>query len=119
MDASSSWWLFGDVDGPEGGRFDFARTVALAVTIVSVVGHADTKASNSESRSRERLSSESVNHVVRLRQLTGEYFKNFAVHSVYSVGSPPSPYTNRVCLSMASTGLRVRPVRINSAVLIE
>jgi hypothetical protein len=38
---------------------------------------------------------------------------------VYRVCMPPSPYTNRVCLSMASTGLRVETVRIDSAVLME
>ena len=111
--------LLGDVDGSGGGGFDFARTVALALAIMSVVGHADTKAFNAGALMSERLSSESVNHVVRLRQSTGEYPKNFVAHFVYRVCMPPSPYTNRLCLSMASTGLRVETVRIDSAVVME
>ena len=102
------------VSGCEG--VDLARTVALAAATMSFVGHANTNSFKFKSPASERLARSSVNHVVRLLQSTGVYPKKFPDHAVNSVFLSPSPYTNRLCLSKASTGLRVATVRIDSAV---
>ena len=98
---------------------DLARTVALAAAIMSFVGHIITNSFKAKSPASERRARSSVNQVVRLLQSTGLYPKILPAHAVNRICLSLSPYTNRLCLSKASTGLRVATVRMDSAVLME